>query len=154
MPLEPETVAAIGQALAKHGVLVFRDQHLTPAQHVAVSRRFGSLEIHVAAQALLDDHPEIYVISNVVEDGKPVGEAYAGTYWHSDLSYTPTPTMGSMMYALQIPAVGGDTMFANMYLAYSTLSDGLKRVLEQLSAIHDLSNAEKRFFADRDPTGG
>lgn len=152
LTLDPETVTAIHQALAEHGVLVFRDQQLTPAQHVAVSRQFGSLEIHVSAQALLDGHPEIYVISNVLENGKPKGKAYAGTYWHSDLSYTPTPTMGSMMYAQQIPAIGGDTMFANMYLAYSTLSLGLRRMLDQLSAIHDIANAEKRFFKDRDPS--
>ena len=71
LTLDPETVTAIHQALAEHGVLVFRDQQLTPAKHVAVSRQFGSLEIHVSAQALLDGHPEIYVISNVLENGKP-----------------------------------------------------------------------------------
>ena len=140
---------ALQLAVGEHGVLVFRDQHLTPAQHVGFSRRFGSLETHVISEALLDEYPEIYVISNVVEDGKPKGRPYAGTYWHSDLSYMPVPAMGSMMYALRIPEIGGDTMFANMYLAYETLSSGLQRMLEQLRAVHSFGHADKRFFSQR-----
>lgn len=140
---------ALQIAVAEHGVLVFRDQDLTPAQHVGFSRQFGSLETHVISEALLDGYPEIYVISNVVEDGKPKGRPYAGTYWHSDLSYMPVPAMGSMMYALRIPEIGGDTMFANMYLAYETLSSGLQRMLEQLRAVHDFGHADKRFFSQR-----
>ena len=136
-------------ALAEHGVLVFRDQHLNPSQQIGFSRNFGDLETHVISEALLEGHPEIYVVSNVVEDGKPKGRSYAGTYWHSDLSYTPTPTMGSIMYALRIPEIGGDTMFANMHLAYESLSDGLKRTLNGLEAVHDYGNAERRFFGDR-----
>lgn len=140
---------ALQLAVGEHGVLVFRDQHLTPAQHVGFSRQFGSLETHVISEALLDGYPEIYVISNVVEDGKPKGRPYAGTYWHSDLSYMPVPAMGSMMYALRIPEIGGDTMFANMYLAYETLSSGLQRMLEQLRAVHSFGHADKRFFSQR-----
>ena len=150
VPISDETVRVLGEALAAHGVLVFPDQHLTPEQHIAFSRRFGSLETHVISEALLEGHPEIYVVSNVVENGKSKGRAYAGTYWHSDLSYTATPTMGSMMYALQVPEIGGDTMFANMYMAYETLSDGLKRLLNGLKAVHDFGHAEKHFFSQRE----
>jgi alpha-ketoglutarate-dependent taurine dioxygenase len=89
-----ERVNLLGEALAEHGVLIFRDQHLPPDQHIAFSRCFGALETHVISHALVDGHPEIYVVSNIVEDGKPQGRPYAGTYWHSDLSYTATPTMG------------------------------------------------------------
>ena len=148
----PDIFETLEGAIAEHGVLVFRDQHLTPAQHVAFSRRFGSLETHVISEALLEGYPEIYVISNAVEDGKPKGRAYAGTYWHSDLSYMPVPAMGSMMYALQIPEIGGDTMFANMYLAYETLSEGLQRMLAQLWAVHDFGHADKRYFSKRGAT--
>ena len=148
----PDIFETLEQAIAEHGVLVFRNQYLTSAQHVAFSRRFGSLETHVISEALLEGHPEIYVISNVVEDGKPKGRAYAGTYWHSDLSYMEVPAMGSMMYALQIPEIGGDTMFANMYLAYETLSTGLQRMLERLCAIHDFGHADKRYFSKRGAT--
>ena len=107
-PVTPDVFEILERAIAEHGVLVFREQHLTPAQHVEFSRRFGSLEAHVISEALLEGHPEIYVISNVVENGKPKGRAYAGTYWHSDLSYMPVPAMGSIMYALQIPEIGGN----------------------------------------------
>lgn len=144
-----KVIQALRLAVGEHGVLVFRDQHLTPAQHVGFSRQFGSLETHVISEALLDGYPEIYVISNVVEDGKPQGRPYAGTYWHSDLSYMPVPATGSMMYALRIPEIGGDTMFANMYLAYETLSSGLQRMLEQLRAVHSFGHADKRFFSQR-----
>ena len=148
----PGTFEVLEGALAEHGVLVFRDQHLTPMQHVAFSHLFGSLETHVISEALLKGYPEIYVVSNVVEDGKPKGRAYAGTYWHSDLSYKAVPAMGSMMYALRIPEIGGDTMFANMYMAYDTLSVGLQRLLEQLWAIHDFGYADKRYFSKRGAT--
>ena len=149
LPASTETVNVLDDALAEHGVLIFRDQHLTPEQHIAFSSLFGALETHVISDALLEGHPEIYVVSNVVVDGKRKGRAYAGTYWHSDLSYTATPTMGSMMYARQVPEIGGDTMFASMYLAYETLSPGLKRVLGGLKAVHDFGNAEKHFFSHR-----
>ena len=149
VPVPPDTLNVIEQALAEHGVLVFRDQQLTPAQHVAFSHRFGPLETHVISEALLEGYPEIYVVSNVVEDGKPKGRAYAGTYWHSDLSYKAVPAMASMMYALQIPEIGGDTMFANMYLAYDTLSSGMQQMLAQLSAVHDFGHADKHFFSKR-----
>ena len=149
IPVPPDAFEALEAALAEYGVLVFRNQHLTPAQHVAFSRRFGSLETHVISEALLEGYPEIYVVSNVVEDGKPKGRPYAGTYWHSDLSYKEVPAMGSMMYALQIPEIGGDTMFANMYLAYDTLSVGLQRMLAQLSAVHDFGHADNRYFSKR-----
>ena len=148
-PVPPDTFEVLEGALAEHGVLVFRDQHLTPAQHVAFSRRFGSLETHVISEALLEGYPEIYVVSNVVEDGKPKGRPYAGTYWHSDLSYKAVPAMGSMMYALEIPEIGGDTMFANMYVAYDMLSPGLQRLLEQLWAVHDFGHADRRYFSKR-----
>ncbi len=152
IPVSPDIFGMLEQAIAEHGVLVFRDQHLTPAQHIGFSRLFGPLETHVISEALLEGYPEIYVISNVVKDGKPKGRAYAGTYWHSDLSYMTVPAMGSMMYALQIPEIGGDTMFANMYLAYETLSAGLQRLLAQLGAVHDFGHADKRFFSKRGST--
>ena len=148
-PVSAETVQELERALAANGVLIFPGQDLTPGQHIAFSRQFGCLEQHVVSRALLDGHPEIYVISNVVEDGKPRGRAYAGNYWHSDLSYMPMPSMGSIMYALQIPKIGGDTLFANMYLAYETLSTGMRRTLERLKAVHSFGHADKQYFSKR-----
>lgn len=152
-PLTSAIVEELVQALAAHGVLVFRDQDLTPAQHIAFSRHFGELEEHVLAAALLEGYSEIYIVSNVVENGKAKGRAYAGTYWHSDMSYKPMPSMGSLMYALEVPEIGGDTMFANMYLAYERLSEGMRSLLEGLEAMHDFGHADRVFFSRRDDNG-
>lgn len=102
-PLDAEAVEMLRRALADHCILVFRNQSLTPEQHIAFSRQFGSLAEHVLQDYLLPGFPQIYVISNVKEDGKPVGRAGAGQYWHSDLSYMAKPSMGSIMYALEVP---------------------------------------------------
>ena len=142
------------RAVAEHGVLVFRDQHLTPAEHIAFSRKFGTLEEHVFKDALLEGHPEIYVLSNVVEEGKPQGRPYVGNYWHSDLSYMSEPSMGSMLYGMEVPPLGGDTLYANMYLAYQSLSSGMQTVLESLRAEHDFAHADKHIFSKRDDRRG
>ena len=84
----------------RHSVLVFRDQQLTPEQLIRFSRRFGELEVHVLDQYLHPDHPEILVVSNIVENGNHVGISDAGIYWHSDLSYMAEPSRGSILYAI------------------------------------------------------
>jgi len=122
----------IHDALLQHVVIFFRDQEMTPEQHKAFGRRFGKLHIHPAAPSL-EGHPEILVVK-ADENSKRV----AGEVWHSDVSCDPEPPMGSILHMLQPPSNGGgDTMFANMYLAYETLSEPMKRLLEGLTAIHD-----------------
>jgi taurine dioxygenase len=122
----------IRDALLRHVVIFFRDQKLTPEAHKAFGRRFGKLHIHPAAPSL-DGHPEILVIK-ADENSKRV----AGEVWHSDVSCDPEPPMGSILYMHQTPSNGGgDTMFANMYIAYETLSEPIKRLLEGLTAVHD-----------------
>ena len=146
------TFQAVRKAwLAADGVLVLRDQTLDPDQHVAFSRRFGPLETHVLATYLLPGYPEIYRVSNKTEGGKPIGRARAGTYWHSDLSYMRKPAMLSLLYAIEIPPIGGDTMFCNMYAAYDALSATMKSMLEGLSAVHDLAYAARGVFANERP---
>ena len=108
--------------LHRHDLLVFRDQRLEPADLIAFSRRFGALQTHVLNQFLLADHPEIYVISNVVEDGRPVGNIREGFAWHTDLSYMAAPTAYTILYGVEVPEVGGDTLFASMYAAYDALA--------------------------------
>ena len=136
-PLDDETFAAVHSAYLEHQVIVFRSQSLTPDQHVAFSRRFGDLEIHVMAQFLLPGHPEVLVISN---DKKPDGEAAgiedAGRYWHSDLSYLPQPSLGSILYGIEVPPEGGDTMFAGMYAAHDALAPSRRDELADKRAIH------------------
>ncbi len=132
------------------GVLVIRDQQIDAEQHIAFSRRFGNLARYdqgVVGQYMLPGHPEIYRVSNKVVDGKPAGREDAGTYWHSDASWDTKPLSASILHALEIPPIGGDTMFANMYRAYDSLSAPLQEFLGGLQAVHSLATAAKTSYA-------
>jgi taurine dioxygenase len=135
-PVDDATFARVHRAHLDHHVLVFRDQRITPSQQVAFSRRFGPLQIHVLRQFQLASNPEILIVSNIREDGKPIGLGDAGRLWHSDLSYKEYPSLGSMLHAQELPEDGGDTLFANMHLAWDTLPVELKRVVEGRKAEH------------------
>jgi len=144
----------IHQAFLEHAVVVLRGQNLSPEQLVSVSRPFGTLEAHVLTQFNLKEHPEVLIISNIKEKGKPIGAIYAGQYWHSDLSYMAHPTQASLLHAKEIPSFGGDTMFANMTRAFEELSEPVKRMLDGLTAVHDYTNAYDTYFShlpDRPP---
>ena len=132
------TFGQIKTAFHERGVLLFRDQHLTERQHIAFSRRFGELEIHIARQYLLAEHPEIVVLSNKVVDGTRQGIEDAGRYWHSDLSYLQNPSLGSLLYAHEVPPAqaGGETHFAGMYAAYDGLDGAMKKRIRNLRAVH------------------
>jgi taurine dioxygenase len=130
--LPEATFTAIHQALIDHGVIFFRDQTITPEQHTAFARRFGALHIHPAYPMLLDGHPEIMVI---FADDK--SKRIAGEDWHSDVSCDPEPPLGTILHMLEVPPVGGDTLFASMGAAYDALSEPVKRLLAGLTAIHD-----------------
>jgi taurine dioxygenase len=135
-PLPQEDFERIHQAHLDHHVLVFRDQRITPAQQVAFSRRFGPLQIHVLRDFQLHGHPEVLVVSNIRENGRPIGLGDAGVFWHSDLSYKETPSLGSMLHAQELPAEGGDTLFANQHAAYGALPQALKDLVAPLFAEH------------------
>jgi taurine dioxygenase len=126
----------IHRAHLDHHVLVFRDQRITPQQQIDFSRRFGPLQIHVLRQFQLAGYPEILVVSNILDNGKPIGLGDAGYYWHSDLSYKEHPSLGSMLHAQELPEEGGDTLFANMHRAWETLPEPLKRAVEGRRAEH------------------
>jgi len=146
-PLAPDAIDSLHRALGENGILLFRDAKLAPEQHIAFSRQFGPLESHVVGDFNLPRHPEIFVVSNVKEEGKLKGAVYAGQYWHSDLSYMKKPSMGSLLLCREMPEIGGDTMWANMYLAYESLSDVMQNFLGGLRAIHDYSHAYDTYFA-------
>lgn len=135
-PLADDDFSRIHRAHLDHHVLVFRDQRITPAQQIAFSRRFGPLQIHVLHQFALPAHPEVLIVSNIVESGKPIGLGDAGHFWHSDLSYKEKPSLGSLLHAQVLPSEGGDTLFANMHLAWDTLPAHLRRAVEGLRAEH------------------
>jgi putative 2-oxoglutarate oxygenase len=119
--LDEATLAAIQHAWTRYSILLFRDVRMTPRQHVAFTRRFGPLHVMEPLEFNLPDHPEVFVVSNVEEDGKPVGLKRAGWGWHSDGEDKAIPNAGSFLYALEVPAAGGDTLFADTYAAFATL---------------------------------
>lgn len=144
-PLSPETFDAIQQAWYDHTVLLFRGQRLSDDDLIRFSRHFGELDIAPAsatdmAGAQEKSRPEIWIISNVVENGKPIGAlGDKEAEWHTDMSYVEEPPMASVLYSLEIPAKGGDTSFANMYKALETLPADLRREIEGRVCNHDSS---------------
>ena len=139
--------ARIDAALARHGVLVFRKQRLAPEQHLAFCERFGPVEVNAFDQYALPGHPGVLVVSNVVEDGRSIGYADAGSHWHTDMSYTATPPRCTALYALEVPSAGGrnlgDTLFANARAAWEALDENDRRDLEGLRAVHRFGAKER-----------
>jgi taurine dioxygenase len=133
--------ALIRGAWHDHLVAVFRGQELSDEDLIAFSRRFGELDwapVQETGRRFVEGHPEIYVVSNVVEKGVPIGSLGAGeATWHTDMSYLEIPPKASMLYALEVPPAGGDTYFNNMYVAYESLPERLRRRIEGLSLKHD-----------------
>ena len=136
-PLDERTFAALRDAWFERTVMVVRGQTLSPAAQVDFSRRFGELQIHVLTQFQVPQHPEVLLLSNAKHpDGTPMGFEDAGRYWHSDLSYDVHPSLGTLLYAIEIPPEGGDTLFVDMYRAYETLPDAIKRKIDGRFAFH------------------
>ena len=134
--LSDEVIAEIRQALLDYKVLVFRDQPITPAQHVAFARRFGELEIHPFITGN-SEHPELVRF----EKGVDTGGFENG--WHHDVTWREVPSMGAILHAIQVPATGGDTLFSDMGAAYDGLDDGVKERIDGLFAVHDFMLAFK-----------
>jgi taurine dioxygenase len=128
-PAEP-VLAEIRHAFGEHGVIFFRDQQLTPQQHIDFARCFGDIDIN-RFFAAVPGYPMIAEVRKEPEQRRNIGNG-----WHTDHSYDPAPAMGSMLYAREVPTTGGDTLFASMYAAYDALSAGLKATLEAVRALH------------------
>jgi taurine dioxygenase len=139
-PLSDAAFADVRDAFFAAQVLLLRAQRLTPAQYLAFARRFGPPEPHVIDQFHHPDAADILVLSNVVRDGKPQGLADAGTYFHTDYSYLDVPARATMLYAIESPPVGGNTVFANQYAAYDDLPQAMKRRLDGLMGVHHYGN--------------
>ena len=142
--IDDRTFAELEGIFHDNIVVFFRDQHLTNEQHIAFSRRFGELEIHIVKKYLLPDYPEILLVSNIKNDaGEHIGLADAGFTWHSDTSYRKNPSRCSLLYAKEVPHRDGkplgDTVFANCIAAYEALPDAMKRRLAGTKAIHRYS---------------
>ena len=129
-PLKDEALGEIRQAFGEYGVVFFRDQKLSPEQHIAIAERFGPIDIN-RFFAHVPGYPTIAEVRKEPEQTRNIGGG-----WHTDHSYDEAPALGSMLYAREVPQAGGDTLFASMYAAYDALSDGLKAMLEGLRACH------------------
>ncbi|GLO47872.1 TauD/TfdA dioxygenase family protein [Pseudomonas putida] len=153
-PVNAEDFTRIHRAHLDHHVLVFRDQRISPDQQIAFSRRFGPLQIHVLKQFLLAGHPEILIVSNIIENGQNIGLGDAGKFWHSDLSYKELPSLGSMLHAQELPSEGGDTLFADMHKAWDAVPASLRNMVEGRSAAHSYTAryAETKFEGNWRPS--
>ncbi|HEX3953297.1 MAG TPA: TauD/TfdA family dioxygenase [Stellaceae bacterium] len=142
-PLAEPHFRQIVRALGEHGVLCFPQQELDAPKLKAFAERFGSLEINVAAAFQEAGHPEVMILSNIVENGRPIGARDAGQDWHTDMSYSETIAFANALYALKVPrrdgvALGG-TEFANMHAAYEELPADLKKRLDGMTVLHDFN---------------
>ena len=139
--IDSDDFACVYRAWLDHSVLLFRGQNLTDDDLVAFSERFGDLDwapVQESGRRFVEGHPEIYVVSNVMENGEPIGSLGAGeATWHTDMSYLQDPPKASILYALEIPSTGGNTYFNTMYLAYEFLPEAVKKRIEGKKLKHD-----------------
>ena len=130
-PLDEAAWTRLHDTFAQHLVLFFRDQRLSPEQQLAFSRRFGDLEAYPFADGM-DGYPELVEVVKLPDEVNTFGGG-----WHVDMSFRETPPLGAALYAIEVPPAGGDTLFANMHLAYETLSPGMQGLFRRLKAVHD-----------------
>jgi taurine dioxygenase len=144
--LSNSQLAEIRRAYHDYGVIFFRDQPLTPEQHIAFARRWGEINVNRFFKHV-EGYPQIAEVRK-----EPDQKDNVGSQWHTDHSYDLAPAMGSMLLALEVPEVGGDTLFASMYHSYEALSDGMKRALEGLRAVHSSRHVfgTERYSKDTD----
>lgn len=147
-PLDAPTFAQIESAFDAHGAILLRDQKITPAQQVAFSSHFGECAInHNAKDFGIDGSPEIYLISNVTENGRLIGTPKAGSEWHTDMCYAKVPARATMLHAIEVPELDGltlgDTQFANTADAYDALPEAMKRKLDGLKGIFDFRGRKR-----------
>jgi taurine dioxygenase len=142
-PLSAADRLTLIAALGRHGVLCFPQQHLTPRQQRDFSANFGTLEINVAASTQETDIPEMMTLSNIIENGKPIGLSDAGQDWHTDMSYSKMIAFSNVLYGLRIPMRDGEplgcTEFCDMHAAYRDLSPEWKQKLAGTTALHDFA---------------
>jgi len=146
--LNDETAEDVRKALDAHGVIVLRNQNVTPAQQVDFTRLFGEPDINFNALRFgVDGNPEIYIISNINKDGKPIGTRRAGETWHTDLSYAKEPAAATMLYAVEVPTLHGlplgDTAFANAAAAWDALPTELQDAVMELRGIFDFRGRKR-----------
>lgn len=152
-----DVFAQIEAALHAHGVIFFRGPVLSPEEHMRFSVRFGELETPVLEQYTVPGYRQVAVLSNILEDGKPVGIVDAGNFWHSDSTYRPEPARCSLLHGIEVPTEDGrplgDTLFVRTDRAFDKLDDAMRERLSTLKAIHSFSHPYTKFY-DRPPEEG
>ena len=138
----PADFREVWDAFFASQVLVFRAQSFTPFRYLDFASQFGRPEPHVIHQFHHPEHADILILSNVKKNGEPTGLADAGTYFHTDYSYLDVPARATLLYSIQVPKKGGDTLFANQYAAYDQLSSPQKKHIENLVALHHYGNRD------------
>jgi taurine dioxygenase/putative 2-oxoglutarate oxygenase len=133
------------------GLLVIRDQDITPAELTRFTRRFGEIVVYTRSENAHHELPEVLVLSNIVRDGRPIGSPASGRYWHSDGHFLEMPPSASLLYAVEIPPVGGETWFANMMDAYDDLEPALKERLDGLRVVISRVRSRPYNYPDRPP---
>jgi len=149
-PIDDGLYARIHEVFLAKQLLLFRDQALPPANHVALGRRFGEVQVHVMNQYHADGFPELYFLSNLDENGEPSGRhPDKGTLaWHTDGSWREVTGQATLLYAVEVPSEGGETEFCDMYGAYEALDDTLKARLADARAVHNLDYSRSRRHAE------
>jgi len=155
-PMAPATFKQVEGLLGRHGVLSFPDQTLTAAQLKDYARQFGTLEVNVANSYQEPGLPEVMILSNMVENGKPVGLADAGQDWHTDMSYSRMIAFTNILYGIKIPMRDGEplgcTEFCNMHAAYDELPRALKERLDGMTVLHDFNKFWERMRQEKGST--
>ncbi len=128
--IDDETTAEIRAALLRYSVVFFENQEFTPESQAAFARRFGPLNRHPYVKPM-DGHPDVFHIIK-----EPTDKHHFGNGWHSDLAYTETPALGTILYGIDVPQAGGDTMYAGTFAAYDALSDGMKEMLDGVKVVY------------------
>ena len=148
-PIDEDSVETLHRALLDFQVLVFPDQTIDDDQHAEFAKYWGKLQEHVLNQYVQEGRPEIFIITNLGKDGKPIGEHPdpGAAIWHTDGSWSGERGLVTMLHAQRLPASGGDTLYANMYAAYEGLDDADKALIESAIAIHDLDASRQRTSA-------
>ena len=134
--IQERELEKISAAFFEYQLLVFREQKLEPRAQIEFSKRFGPIETREGRPFTLQSFPEVTVLSNRLQEGEPVGVISAGDFWHSDLSFAKVPSRVTFLYALEVAEEGGDTEWSDLYAAYDTLSNDLKKQIDGLKAIH------------------
>jgi putative 2-oxoglutarate oxygenase len=149
--LDAATMAEIEAAWYRHSILLFRNVEMSPAHHVAFTRRLGPLHVMDPPEFNLPDYPEVLVVSNVVKDDKPLGIKRAGWGWHSDGEDKAIPNAGSFLYAMKLPPADGDTLYADTYAAFAALPADIRRTIMGRRACFSRARFHRVYYPDQPP---